>query len=75
MVDFALSQRLRVACTVAVIRKSIYRYETGLTVVMFYQEALLFEGRSTTTETRDKNCPFDYEIYFSEKQAVRFHIQ
>ena len=67
MVDFTLSQRLRVACTVAVIRKSIYRCKTGLTLAVFYQEALLFEGRYTTTETRDKNCPFDYEIYFSGK--------
>ena len=67
MVDFALSQHLRVACTVAVIRKSIYRYETGLTVVVFDQEALLFKGRSTTTKTRDKNCLFDNELYLSEK--------
>ena len=40
VVDFALPQRLRVACTIAVICKSICRYETGLTVVVFYQEAL-----------------------------------
>ena len=56
VVDFALSQRLRVACTIAVIRKSINRYETGLTVVLFYQEALLFEGRSITSKTPDKNA-------------------
>ena len=56
VVDFALSQRLRVACTIAVIRKSINRYETGLTVVVFYLEALLFKGRSTTSETPDKNA-------------------
>ena len=54
--DFALSQRLRVACTVAVMRRSIYRYEIGLTVVVFYREAFLFEGRSTTTETGAKNA-------------------
>ena len=56
VVDFALSQRLRIACTIAVIRKSIYRYETGLTVVVFYQEAFLFEGRSTTSERPDKKA-------------------
>ena len=56
VVDFALSQRSRVACTIAVIRKSIYRYETGLTVVVFYQEAFLFEGRSTTSERPDKSA-------------------
>ena len=67
VVDFVLSQRQHVACTVAVIFKSIYQYETGLAVVVFQQEALLFKGRSTTTETWDKNCPFDYEIYFSMK--------
>ena len=47
---------LHVACTVAVICKSIYRYETGLTAFVFYQEALLFVGKSTTTETWDKNA-------------------
>ena len=54
VVDFALSQRLRIACTIAVIRKSIYRYETGLTVVVFYQEAFLL--RSTNSERPDKNA-------------------
>ena len=44
-----------VACTIAVIRKSIYRCETGLTVVVFYHEAFLFEGRSTTSKRPDKN--------------------
>ena len=54
VVDFTLSQRLRIACTIAVIRKSIYRYETGLTVVVFYQEAFLL--RSTNSERPDKNA-------------------
>ena len=54
VVDFALSQRLRIACTIAVICKSIYRYETGLTVVVFYQEAFLL--RSTNSERPDKNA-------------------
>ena len=36
---------LLVACTVAVICKSIYWYETGLTAVVFYQEDLLFVGK------------------------------
>ena len=41
-------QDLHVACTVALICKSIYWYETGLTVVVFCQEVLLLEGRSIT---------------------------
>ena len=62
VVDFTLSQRLRVACTIAVIRKSIYRYEAGLPVVVLYQEAFLFEGRAITSEIPDKNVGCLYPI-------------
>ena len=75
VVDFALSQRLRVACTIAVIRKSIHRYETGVTVVVFYQEAFLFEGRSTTSERPDKYTPSWDEILTWMLSDVRWTSQ
>ena len=57
VVDFARSQRLCVACTIAVICKSIYQYETGLTVVLFYQEALAWPRcNNLTTDITEIEC-------------------
>ena len=44
VVDFAPSQRLRVACTIAVIRKSIYRYQVLLLLCSIRKLFSLKEG-------------------------------